>query len=122
MPIFRPFRGIRPSDDYVDTSPTHPLDNFTQEEINKKAQQDSSYIQMIKPYVVSKSKDIDRNLRKIRTNFEELLEDNKLVQDNSSYYLYEQIMPNKSVFRGLLGLVSVDAVSYTHLDVYKRQT
>ena len=33
---------------------------------------------------------------------------NKLVQDNSSYYLYEQIMPNKSVFRGLLGLVSVD--------------
>ena len=99
MPIFRPFRGIRPSDDYVDTFPTHPLDNFTQEEINKKAQQDSSYIQMIKPYVVSKSKDIDRNLRKIRTNFEELLADNKLVQDNSSYYLYEQIMPNKAVFQ-----------------------
>lgn len=108
MPIFKPFRGIRPSGDFVDVFPTHPLDNFSQEEINKKAQLESSYIQMIKPYVVSKSKDIDRNLRKIRTNFEELLDDKILVQDSSSYYLYEQFLPNKSVFRGLLGLVSVD--------------
>ena len=72
MPIFRPFRGVRPQNDFVDRFPTHPLDNFTQEEINKKSQEDLSYIQMIKPYVVSKSKDIDRNLRKIRTNYEEL--------------------------------------------------
>lgn len=108
MPIFKPFRGIRPSDDYVDRFPTHPIDNFTQEEIVKKSQEDSSYIQMIKPYVISKSKDIDRNLRKIRTNFEELLDEKKLVQDASSYYLYEQIHPNKSIFRGLLGLTSVE--------------
>ncbi len=108
MPIFKPFRGVRPNEDYVDVFPTHPLDNFSQEEINKKAQLESSYIQMIKPYVVSKSKDVDRNLRKIRTNFEELLGDKKLIQDNSSYYLYEQFLPNKSVFRGLLGLVSVE--------------
>ncbi len=108
MPIFKPFRGIRPSEDYVEIFPTHPLDNFSQEEINKKAQQDSSYIQMIKPYVVSKSKDLDRNLRKIRTNFEELIDDKKLLQDNSSYYLYEQFLPNKSTYRGLLGLVSVE--------------
>lgn len=108
MPIFKPFRGVRPSEDYVDVFPTHPLDTFTQEEINKKSQTESSYIQMIKPYVVSKSKDIDRNLRKIRTNFEELLSDKILVQDPSSYYLYEQFLPNKAVFRGLLGLVSVE--------------
>ena len=108
MPIFKPFRGVRPSEDFVETFPTHPLDNFSQEEINKKAQMESSYIQMIKPYVVSKSKDVDRNLRKIRTNFEELLHDKVIVQDSSAYYLYEQFLPNKSVFRGLLGLVSVD--------------
>ena len=108
MPTFKPFRGIRPSEDYVDIFPTHPLDNYSQEEITKKSQTDSSYVQMIKPYVVSKSKDVDRNLRKIRTNFEELLAERKLVQDNSSYYLYEQFLPNKSIYRGLLGLVSVD--------------
>ena len=63
---------------------------------------------MIKPYVCSKSKDVDRNLRKVRSNYEEMLGDNKLLQDSSSYYLYEQILPNKSVFRGLLGLTSVE--------------
>ena len=108
MPIFKPFRGVRPQENFVDCFPTHPLDNFTQQEINKKAQEDSSYVQMIKPYVCSKSKDVDRNLRKIRTNFEELVNDNKLLQDSSSYYLYEQIYPDKRVFRGLLGLVSVE--------------
>ncbi len=108
MPIFKPFRGIRPNDNYIDVFPTISLDNFTQEEINKKAQVNDSYIQMLKPYLVSKSKDVDRNLRKIRHNLEELLEEKKLHQDNSSYYLYEQILPNKTVYRGLLGLVSVD--------------
>ena len=108
MPVFKPFRGVRPHPDYIDKFPTHPLDNFTQEEINKKATEDSSYIQMIKPYVCSKSKDVDRNLRKVRSNYEEMLGDNKLLQDSSSYYLYEQILPNKSVFRGLLGLASVE--------------
>jgi uncharacterized protein (DUF1015 family) len=108
MPVFKPFRGIRPNPDLVDVFPSYSLDNFTQEEINKKSQQDDSYIQMIKPAVVSKSKDIDRNLRKIRANFEEFLEEKKLTQDDSAYYLYEQTMPDKTTFRGLMGLVSVD--------------
>ena len=108
MPVFKPFRGIRPSDDYVDRFPSRPLDNFSLDELHKKAQEDSSYIQMVKPYLLSKSKDVNRNLRKVRTNFEEMLDDKKLIQDNSSYYLYEQIMPDKRVFRGLLGLVSVE--------------
>lgn len=108
MPTFRPFRGIRPVDDYVDRFPTHPLDNFSLEEITQKAQLESSYIQMIKPYVLSKSKDVDRNLRKIRSSYEEMLSEKKLVQDSSAYYLYEQIYPNKSVFRGLLGLTWVE--------------
>ena len=108
MPVFKPFRGVRPHKDYEATFPTHPLDNFSQTEIAEKAQVEKTYINMIKPYVVSKSKDVDRNLRKIRSTFEELMDENTLVQDNSSYYLYEQIYPNKQVFRGLLGLASIE--------------
>ena len=108
MPIFKPFRGIRPNDVFLETFPTVSLDNFTQEEINKKAQENDTYIQMLKPYLVSKSKDVDRNMRKVRHNFDELVEDKKLVQDQFAYYLYEQILPNKTVYRGLLGLVTVD--------------
>jgi uncharacterized protein (DUF1015 family) len=80
MPVFKPFRGIRPHRDIESTFPTHPLDNFTQEEIAEKAQVENTYINMIKPYVVSKSKDIDRNLRKIRSTFEELLEEKNLFR------------------------------------------
>ncbi|WOC51137.1 hypothetical protein BPO_0490 [Bergeyella porcorum] len=108
MPIFKPFRGIRPNDDYVEVFPTHPIDGLSQEVILKKSQENNTYIQMIKPYILSKSKDVDRNLRKIRHSFEELLDNKVLTQDASSYYLYEQIYPNKSVFRGLLGLTSVE--------------
>ncbi|WP_313216377.1 DUF1015 domain-containing protein [Soonwooa sp.] len=108
MPTFKAFRGVRPRPEILDTFPTPSLDNYSQEEINNKANVEDSYVQMIKPAIVSKSKDVDRNLRKVRTNFEELLDAKKLMQDDSSYYLYEQIMPNKHSFRGLLGLVSVD--------------
>lgn len=108
MPIFKPFRGVRPHDDFIDRFPSHPLDNFTEEQIQEKAREEYSYMQMIKPYTLSKSKDIDRNLRKIRSNYEELVENKILLQDQFSYYLYEQILPDRTVFRGLLGLVSVE--------------
>ena len=49
MPVFKPFRGIRPHRDFESTFPTHPLDNFTQEEIAEKAQVENTYINMIKP-------------------------------------------------------------------------
>lgn len=108
MPVFKPFRGVRPNEEFVHQFPTHSLDSYTEEEIAKMAQEDFSYVQMVKPYVVSKSKDVDRNLRKIRSNYEELLQNKVLIQDPSAYYLYEQILPDKTIYRGLLGLVSVE--------------
>ena len=38
MPTFKPFRGVRPHNDFVDVFPTSPIENFSQEEINKKQQ------------------------------------------------------------------------------------
>lgn len=107
MPIFKPFRGVRPHSDYIDCFPTPSIDSLSEEELSKKVQDEHSYIRMVKPFVLSKSKDLERNLRKIRANFDELLEGNKLIQDGSCYYLYEQIMADKTIFRGLLGLTSV---------------
>ena len=57
MPVLNHLELDHP--DYIDKFPTHPLDNFTQEEINKKATRKTLLIQMIKPYVCSKSKDVD---------------------------------------------------------------
>ncbi|MDR2207248.1 MAG: DUF1015 domain-containing protein [Flavobacteriaceae bacterium] len=108
MPIFKPFKGIRPNDTFIDIFPTASLDNFSLEEIKQKARVKDSYVKMLKPYLVSKSKDVDRNMRKIRTDFDNMVSEKKMIQDDTSYYVYEQIHPNKTVYRGLLGLVSVD--------------
>lgn len=108
MPIFKPFHGIRPSEEYLDCFPSDSIDEISEDEFCKRAEVDNSYAQMIRPYVVSKSKEIGRKFRKVRVNFETLLEQKILEQDNSAYYLYEQILPDKTVYRGLLGLVSID--------------
>ena len=33
MPIFKPFRGIRPHSDILDIFPTRSINNFTEEEL-----------------------------------------------------------------------------------------
>lgn len=109
MPIFRPFKGVRPLDEHIETFPTMlSVDELPRKEVTQNAKLDNSYIRMIKPYLNNTSKYINRNLSRVRSNFEELLERNVLTQDHSSYYLYEQIFPDKTIYRGLLGLVSIE--------------
>lgn len=107
MPIFKPFRGVRPDQDLLETFPTTFLDSYPEGEIERKITEKDSYLHMIKPYLQSKSGDVDKDLKKVRQNFENLLKQRKLLQDPSSYYLYEQIHADKTSFRGLLGLVSL---------------
>ncbi|MDL1913253.1 MAG: DUF1015 domain-containing protein [Bergeyella sp.] len=108
MPIFKPFRGIRPQEAYLRDFPSESIDKFSLDELLEKAQNKDSYIHMLKPYLLSKSKDTDRNLRKTRKNFEEILEEKKLVQDDICYYLYQQTSSDNSIYRGLLGLVNIN--------------
>lgn len=108
MPIFKPFKGIRPKAEFLEHFPTRSLDNYTDEELLAKSKDEGSYIHMVKPYVCSKSKDVSRNLRKVKVNYENSLQQHLMQEDTASYYLYEQIMPDKTVFRGLMGLVSVE--------------
>lgn len=108
MPVFKPFRGVRPSDGYVQSFPTRPLSNFTQEEILQKSEEEFSYVKMVKPYLYGDASHLAENLGKVRANYEQLLSEGQLEQDELSYYLYNQTMPDGRVFRGLLGLVSVE--------------
>lgn len=108
MPVFKPFRGIRPCKKYLDSFPTHPLSNYTQEEIYQKAKDEFSYVKMVSPYLFGNNENLQENLSKVRTNYEELIKTHCLEQDSVCYYLYKQIMPDNRVFRGLLGLVSVE--------------
>lgn len=107
MPTFKPFKGIRPTEDLLPTFPSLPLDGLAPEELEKMAARPDTYAHLMKPFILSKSKDVDRNLRKIRHDFEELLNQRKLTQDAASFYLYELTYPDKKMYRGLLGLVSL---------------
>lgn len=108
MPVFKPFRGVRPHQDFVEVFPTHPLSNYTREEIEKKAEKDFSYVKMVSPYLFGKQEDWAKNLQEVRANYETLLEKGNLEKDEQCYYLYNQILPDGRSFRGFLGLVSVE--------------
>ena len=108
MPIFKPFKGVRPNESYLSHFPTHPLDHLTDEEMQVQSGNVSSYLNMLKPYLDSSAADFGKNLKKVRENYQHLRDSNVLMQDQSSYYLYEQIYPDKQIFRGLLGLVSAE--------------
>ena len=109
MPVFKPFRGITPYGEYIKSFPTRPLSNYTHEEIAKKAEREFSYVRMVEPYLSGEPQNLEQNLGRVRANYEELLRNHNLHQEEESgYYLYCQILPDGSVFRGLLGLVSVE--------------
>lgn len=108
MPVFKPFGGVRPHQDFVEIFPTHPLSNYTHEEIEKKAEKDFSYVKMVSPYLFGKQEDWAKNLQEVRANYETLLAKNNLEKDEPCYYLYNQILPDGRSFRGFLGLVSVE--------------
>ena len=109
MPVFKPFRGITPYGEYIKSFPTRPLSNYTHEEILKKAEREFSYVRMVEPYLSGEPQNLEQNLGRVRANYEELLRNHNLHQEEESgYYLYCQVLPDDSVFRGLLGLVSVE--------------
>lgn len=107
MPLFKAFKGIIPTQDLLHCFPTLSLDNFSSEEIKQKAGEKDTFCEMLKPYLSGNSDHLDKNLKKVRKNFEQLLSDKKINTDTTAYYLYEQKMPNNQVFRGFLGLISV---------------
>lgn len=108
MPFFKPFKGIRPRTELVESFVTSNIDHQTHEDLCGKVMNDS-YLKMIRPAICSKAKDENRNLNRVRQNLEELLTERKLIKENDSvFYLCSQIVNGKTIYRGLLGLTSVE--------------
>jgi len=108
MPLFKPFKGIRAKSEFIKDFATSPIEKLPKDELGKPAPE-VSFLAMVKPLISDKAEEnVDRNLHKVRSNFEEMLRNKSLSQDNSCIYLYSQILPDKSFFRGLLGLTSAE--------------
>lgn len=109
MPQFKPFKGIRPTEAVAQQFVTTSIDRYSTEEIEKYIQQTPhSFLQIIQPTFDSETTDSKKRFEKVRTTFDDYLEEKILVQDKSSFYVYQVVHPSGRQTKGLLGLVNID--------------
>lgn len=106
---FSPFRGVRPAKQKAHVVTTKNVDYYLKNEMEKElATNAESFLQIIAPSV---GEDFDENsekLEEVRSNFERFLNDEILLRDKKSYYIYEQESDDEITTTGILGSVSID--------------
>ncbi len=109
MPQFRPFKGIRATEDNVKDFVTKSVDRYSKEEIDQNIKSRfQSFLHVIEPTWDASIEDVPTRFSKVRENLDHYLEDRILVQDKSSFYIYQLIQPNGQQIKGLLGLVNIN--------------
>jgi len=109
MPQFRPFKGIRPTEENVQDFVTKSVDRYSMDELQENIKtRNNSFLHVIEPTWDHTIEDISERFSKVRTNLEALIDQKVLVQDKSSFYIYQVIQPNGRQTKGLLGLVNIN--------------
>ena len=109
MPQFRPFKGIRATEENVKDFVTKSVDRYSKEELQANIDsRNQSFLHVIEPTWDQSIEDVNVRFSKVRTNLEAYIEQQVLVQDKSSFYIYQIIQPNGRSTKGLLGLVNIN--------------
>lgn len=109
MPQFKPFKGIRPTEETSQEFVTLALNQYSKEEVDFCINtRENSFLHIILPTWDESITDPIEKFRKVRQNLEEYIEKKILIQDKSSFYIYQVIQPNGRETKGLLGLVNID--------------
>jgi len=109
MPQFRPFKGIRPAEDSAQDFVTKSVDRYSKEEIQENIQsRNQSFLHVIEPTWDDSVEGIHDRFTKVRENFEDYVNQRVLIQDKSSFYIYQLVQPNGRSIKGLLGLVNIN--------------
>ncbi|WP_413533174.1 DUF1015 domain-containing protein [Empedobacter brevis] len=109
MPQFKPFKGIRPTDETSQDFVTLAVNQYSKEEVDYYINtRENSFLHIILPTWDESIETPKEKFRKVRKNLEEFIEKKILVQDKSSYYIYQVIQPNGRETKGLLGLVNIE--------------
>ncbi|MDO5510925.1 MAG: DUF1015 domain-containing protein [Weeksellaceae bacterium] len=105
---FKPFRAVRPAKNRAQSVTTQNVDYYSKDEIEKTLSQNpDSYLQIIKPTLVHSEDAKSKRYDEVRHNFEQFMDDEVMMRDLSSFYIYQQ--ENRgSIITGVIGLVSVD--------------
>ena len=109
MPQFKPYKGIRPTEETSQEFVTLAVNQYSKEEVDYYINtRENSFLHIILPTWDDSIDDPKEKFRKVRKNLEEFIEKKILVQDKSSFYIYQVIQPNGRQTKGLLGLVNID--------------
>ena len=109
MPQFKPFKGIRPTEETSQEFVTLAVNQYSKEEVDYYINtRENSFLHIILPTWDDSIDDPKEKFRKVRKNLEEFIEKKILVQDKSSFYIYQVIQHNGRQTKGLLGLVNID--------------
>jgi len=109
MPQFKPFKGIRPTEENAQDFVTKSVDRYSKEEIQENIdKRNHSFLHVIQSTWDQSIEDVSTRFSKVRENLEKYIADRLLVQDKSSFYIYQVIQPNGRQVKGLLGLVNIN--------------
>ncbi|WP_322970715.1 DUF1015 domain-containing protein [Faecalibacter sp. LW9] len=109
MPQFRPFKGIRPTEESVSDFVTKSVDRYSMDEIQENInKREHSFLHVIQPTWDNAIENVSERFSKVRTNLENYMDQKVLVQDKASFYIYQVIQPNGRQTKGLLGLVNIN--------------
>ena len=109
MPQFKPFKGIRPTEETSQSFVTLAINQYTKEELDHTLKsKDDTFLHIILPTWDDTIEDSKEKFSKVRKNFDDFISRKVLVQDKSSFYIYQVSQPDGRVTKGLLGLVDID--------------
>lgn len=104
---FKPFKGIRPSKSNASAVTVRSVDFYDTEKVEVEKDNVMSFHNIIAP-VLGVNPDLDKTSAEVRRKMENFLEENTLMKDRKSYYIYEQESEGQEKCLGIVGLVSVD--------------
>ena len=109
MPQFKPFKGIRPTEESVQDVVTKSVDRYSKDELQQNiTSRNQSFLHVIEPTWDNSIEDTQSRFEKVRENLDDFIANRVLVQDKASFYIYQLIQPNGHSIKGLVGLVNIN--------------
>ena len=106
---FRPFRAVRPAKQKAATVTSRNIEYYNSEQLERElATNSESFLQVLEPNIHHHHESSESRFMQVRNNFENFLNDEILLRDKSSFYIYEQQDADGNIVPGILGAVSVD--------------
>lgn len=108
MPQFKPFRGIRPNKDLAGKFATKSVDAYSKESLEKEITENpDSFLHLIQPTWTRERILVAERHQRVKKNFLEFVQSDKVEKDKESYYIYQVQKPNNESVRALIGLVNM---------------